>query len=582
MLDAYQTATLPEPTTPQNGLRVWPFWLLVIVQVVLLVITVTPAIDNLTRFLIMMAGPLGCGFLFFLEILTFSRMKRLERIALPLIVALTGIGVGYIADSTVRVAIWIYGGPLCMFAISLVSTILRKWDSPMRLGAFSLSVVVAWGVFAIFRLDGFDGSYWPELALRWSPTAEQKLIDERKRTSEVDQKARTVVLKETDWPGFRGGNRNSRVSPAQLAPISDKTELAQVWKTKVGPGWSSLCVVGNTIYTQEQLGEEELVSCFDAATGNRIWQHVEATRFFEVVAGAGPRATPTFDGGRVYSVGATGIVTALDASNGALLWKHDLMKEFDAPLPQWGFSSSPLIVDGLAIVYAGSKKDGKGILAFDAIIGELKWSVAESSMNFSSPQLLDIADSKILVFGCGVGIKGFNLKDGKELWSFTPTEWSSAPMVQPQAIGKNSIVVALGDGTGVARLEVERNGEEWKVSERWSSRGLRPAFNDFLYSDGCLYGFDQNIFVCIDAETGKRLWKQGRYGFGQAVLLEASQQILVLAESGELVLLACDRNEHRELKSWPAIEGKTWNHPVIANGKIYVRNSEEAACFEVK
>lgn len=258
------------------------------------------------------------------------------------------------------------------------------------------------------------------------------------------------------------------------------------------------------------------------------------------------------------------------------------MAELGAPLPVWGFSSSPVVAGGAVIVYAGAGE--KGWVAYGAESGELVWSLPQTGMNFSSAQLHEIDGDEWLILNGTDGIVAVDPTSGKSIWSYKPSGWQSPAMVQPHGIGPGKLIVALGDGIGLARLDVER-GEtenvEWVVTERWSSRQLKPSFNDFVYFEDHCYGFDQNIFVCLDASNGVRKWKRGRYGFGQVILLRQARQLLVLSESGELVLLQADPSEHRELGRVPAIKGKTWNHPAVAGGKLFVRNGEEAACFDL-
>ena len=256
------------------------------------------------------------------------------------------------------------------------------------------------------------------------------------------------------------------------------------------------------------------------------------------------------------------------------------MQELDAQLPVWGFSGSPLVVSGNVIVYVGGRDDF-GLVAFDSETGDTKWSVDGNGMNFSSAQLEMIDGVETVLFTTEVGLLGIDANSGKTLWSHTPADWNAVPMVQPQIIGDNSFVVALGDGIGICRLEVARDEANWRVSESWSSRDLKPSFNDFVYHDGYLYGFDQNIFACVDATTGKRMWKRGRYGFGQVLMLTESNALLVLSEKGEVVVLAADPSKHRELAKMQVIEGKTWNHPVTVGDLLFVRNGQEVACFRL-
>ena len=555
-------------------IRLWPAWVLVALQAIALALTVTPSIQNTRRFVAMMLGPLICFVLFLLWLSLASRLPWKERLAILLgMLGVGGLG-AFLAHPSMRVAVWIYGIPLAMLAVTLALAVAREASSRRRLLYAVGGVALCFGLLDLARLHGFTGSYWPELGWRWSATTEERLVaatgDDSKGVWDDAQVA---------WPGFRGAHRDSRAS-GPLSPLDWRSgPPRELWRIPVGPAWSSFAHASGRLFTQEQRGDEELVSCYDADTGATLWQASYPARFSEVVSGAGPRATPTLAAGRVFALGGTAILSALDAATGELLWRHDLMEEFEAPMPVWGFSASPLVHGERVIVYAGGT-EGAGILAFDVASGELVWQVASQGMNFASAQAVRLADHDLVLFTDSTGLLALKPTDGEVVWRFTPTDWGT-PMVQPQQIGPRDLVVALGDGGGVARLEVRRDGDAWSVREVWSSRGLKPSFNDFVFHDGFLYGFDQNIFSCLDAETGERRWKRGRYGFGQVVLLKDSSQLILAAENGDVVLLAADPKGHVELGRHAVLDGKTWNHPIVADGRLWVRNGREAVALDL-
>ena len=606
------------PTSTQP--RFWPVWLVLGVQGLMLILTVTPQINNFTRFVVMMAGPLVCLLLFVIWLLAASRLRIWERFGLLGVTASAGILSGTLADPSMGTPIWIYGVPLAMFLIVLGLWRLREGSPRRRLAWVSLLVAVGWSFFLVGRLDGFDGSYWPEFRWRWRATPEERLLaDGRGQTpatpakqdstggrgnqesrsdesaaaesaavvSPVDDTggarattASELVAEPQDWVGFRGPRRDSRVTGTTFATDWSSRPPRERWRIAIGPAWSAFAQVGSRLFTQEQRGESELVVCYDADTGQTIWTHAETTRFSDIVAGPGPRATPTFADGRLYTLGARAGLTCLDARDGKRIWQRDLMKEVGAKLPVWGFSGSPLVIQGCVIVYAGGNAP-HGLVAYDAQTGEPVWQIAAEGMNFSSAQAVTLAGEEQVLFTMESGLLGLEPRTGRLLWQIKPEGWNAPPMVQPQAIDQQSVLVALGDGIGLARVEVRREGAEWRAELAWSSRALKPAFNDFVYHQGFVYGFDQNILVCLDAATGQRRWKQGRYGFGQLLLLEASDALLITSESGEVVLVAADSTGHRELGRFTAIRGKTWNHPIVFRDRLVVRNGEEAACYEL-
>ena len=257
-------------------------------------------------------------------------------------------------------------------------------------------------------------------------------------------------------------------------------------------------------------------------------------------------------------------------------------KPSDAKLkpPVWGYASSPLISQGVVVVFAGGK-DGKGLLAYDAATGEPKWSAGKGIHSYSSPQLAKIGGEEQILIVSDFGLESLEPATGKILWEH---DWNIKDMfrvLQPHIAGDGLILLGTPMNYGTRLLSVAKDGEAWKVSEKWESKDLKPYFNDFVQLGDYLYGFDNDIMVCIDLATGKKKWKKGRYGNGQSLLIGDQGQMLVLSEEGDAVLTDISPKGLNELSRFKAIDGKTWNHPVIAGNKLLVRNSEQMACYEL-
>jgi outer membrane protein assembly factor BamB len=341
----------------------------------------------------------------------------------------------------------------------------------------------------------------------------------------------------------------------------------------VGPGWSSFAVQGDLVYTQEQRGDDEVVSCYHATTGEPVWRHGDAVRFWESNAGAGPRATPTLHDGRVYTLGATGILNALNAASGAVVWSRDAASDTDIEVPTWGFSGSPLVVDDLVLVaLAGA------LASYDLATGEVRWLGPDGGGGYSSPHLLAIDGVSQVLLLSQVGITSVVSSDGTQLWKH---EWGGYPVVQPALTADGALLISTSDRSGTRRLAVARGADGWAAEERWTSNRLKPYFNDFVVHKGHVYGFDGSILACIDVAKGERQWKGGRYGHGQLVLLRDQDLLLVLSEKGELALVEATPEKFTELARYPAIEGKTWNHPVLVGDLLLVRNDREMAAFRL-
>lgn len=450
-----------------------------------------------------------------------------------------------------------------------------------RLG-FCAVTVLPFVYMTLVRWEGLDGRQRPQFSWRWTPTAEQLFLKGRDTANTESTPGSTEAweMQPGDWAEFRGGQRDGVVPGVTVAADWTHTPPKQLWRQRVGPAWSSVIIVDGNLVTQEQRGESESVVCYEGSTGKELWSHNENLRFYEGLAGPGPRATPTFDGGRIYVSGATGKLVCLNATDGKLLWSHDTAAEAEAEPPQWGYSTSPLVVEGKVITFAGGEM-GRSILAYDAISGERVWAQDGGKQTYSSPQLATIAGRRQIVMHDNRQIVGLNIDDGTVLWERANRSELAVPMLQPHLVGPEQLLIQ-GD-PGVALIEVKHDAAgHWTTEDRWSATSIKPDFNDFVIHDSRIYGLDDGIFCCVDVETGKRLWKKGRYGHGQVLLLADQRAILVLGESGEVILVAANPERHEELGRFQAIEGKTWNHPVVAHRRLYVRNAEEMACYELK
>jgi hypothetical protein len=246
----------------------------------------------------------------------------------------------------------------------------------------------------------------------------------------------------------------------------------------------------------------------------------------------------------------------------------------------WAFASSPLVTGDLVIVYAGGEA-GKGLLAYRSRSGELAWSAAAGASSYSSPQVTSLCGVAQCLMLHDAGLSAFDLATGARLWE-TGVAMKGAPRCgQPRLIGTNQLLVAALGGLGSSLVEVSINDGGWKAVNKWDSKDLKPEFPDFVVHKGYAYGFDIGVFCCISVADGKRTWKEGRYGRGEVMLLQDQGLLLISSETGELVLLAADPGAHHELARLQALQGKTWNHPVVRGDRVYLRNAQEMACYSI-
>jgi outer membrane protein assembly factor BamB len=571
---------------PSRSLRWWPAAILLALSVVVRFI---PSWTDGSSFPLLLLGFLGPAFFSSAIVLWWLfpsgaswREKGIGIAGLAGIIALTSMT----WDSSMRgMAMILWTIPVGMAAFAIPLVVASHYPS-YRVWLGLAGAALGFGGWNLVRSEGVTGDFVVEFKPRWSVPAEESYLSSRKaemsrsQKSELDGSQKSPSL-ETDnalWPEFRGPNRDGAIAGVVVSEDWEQTPPELLWKRAIGPGWSSFAVAENHLFTQEQIGDEEAVICMDADTGETLWTFAAKGRFAEEMGGIGPRATPTYHAGQIFAVGADGMVVCLDAGNGKEKWRRELKKDAERAPPTWGFSSSPLIVDDLVVVHAGGA-DNKGVFAYSQSDGSIRWQVASGDHSYSSPQNATFGDVSGILMATNEGLQFLNPKDGATIWNH---EWKIATYraVQTVVTG-NTVYVASSMGNGIRKLNVSFADGAWNVETDWTSRDLKPDFNDMVSYQGALYGFDATIFGAVSMDTGKRLWKKGRYGAGQVLLLSDSGQLLVAAESGELVLLRASQEKLDEVARIPAIESKTWNHPVVVKDRIYLRNSQQAACYKL-
>jgi outer membrane protein assembly factor BamB len=389
--------------------------------------------------------------------------------------------------------------------------------------------------------------------------------------------ASALIPTNAPWPEFRGPRRDGRYT-GDIRTDWPAEGLRPIWKQPVGGGYASFAVAGGRAFTIEQRRAEEVVAAYDVATGRELWTHGWPALFSETLGGDGPRATPTWHDGRIYALGATGELRCLDAGTGAQVWRTDILDDAGAENLSWGMSASPLVVKDTVIVLPGGPK-GRSIVAYDRLTGQRRWSALDDRQAYTSPMLVTLAGTPQLLVASGTRVMGLDPDRGALLWSSPWQTMQDINAAQPLVVGANRVFFSSGYGVGAAVFEIA-DGSPWSVREVWRNVRMKNRFGSAVLHDGFIYGFDEAIFACIDAATGDLKWKGGRYGYGQVVV--AGDRLIVLSEEGDLVLLNATPVRHDELARFPAITGKTWNHPAIADGILLVRNATEMAAFDLR
>jgi outer membrane protein assembly factor BamB len=571
-----QQSTQPKP------LRLWPGIVAVVIQWFswfIVPLFFPPSI----LFGAMLTGVI-MGLVILVWWLFFSRMHWPERIGAILLIVLSVIVLKRIVH--VSISNGMMGAMLYVFSIPVMSLALvgaavvgNRLSRAGRRIAIVGAILVGCVAFMVLRTEGITGNAQGDFQFRWTKSPEEILLaqGEEPFVPAPAPAANSTTATEGGWPGFRGAKRDGVVHGVQIETDWKQKPPVAIWRKPIGPAWSSFAVSNNLVYTQEQRGESEVVSCYDLATGKPVWRHNDTARFWESNAGAGPRGTPTLHNGRVYTLGGTGILNALDARTGAVIWSRNAAADTKQKTPGWGFSGSPLVVGDVLIVAASS-----AIAGYDLATGNPRWFGPTGSAGYSSPHLLTIHGVEQVLFTTGKAAVSVAPADGKVLWQHT---YPSDSIVQPAITADGDVLLGSGSGmataVGVLRIAVENGPNGWASKEVWLSDGMNPYFNDFVVHKDHAYGFDSSVITCIDLKNGQLKWEGGRYGNGQMVVLADQDLLVVISEEGDVALVKATPDQFTEVSRFKALEGKTWNHPVLVGDTLLVRNSEEMAAYRV-
>ena len=621
---AVPVARTDDPT-PRKPLRLWP-GVVAAISFLLLKFVVPVVAPGAIAFSVF--GGLVCVAAIVVWWLFFSRAPWSERLGAVALMAVTTYATYLLLHESIAKGAMGFLFPimavpfLCVALVAWAVASRRLSDGPRR-AALVATVLLACAPWTVIRTGGFTGEMDNDFGWRWTQSPEERLLAQAgdepveqppaaRAAAEPPQPAAdageeqaalptvpataespeapgaaqagaepvtlpaaaapAATVAAVDWPGFRGPHRDGVVRGPRIATDWSASPPVELWRRPIGPGWSSFAVRGKVLYTQEQRGDDEIVASYDVSTGKPVWKHRDAARFWESNGGAGPRGTPTLSNGRVYTFGATGILNALDAGDGTVVWSRNSGSDTGTEVPGWGFSSSPLVVGDVVLVAAEGK-----LAAYDLATGKPRWYGPNGGGGYSSPHLLTIDGVTQVLLMSGNGAISVAPADGTVLWKH-PGSWG-APIVQPALTVDGDLL--FGTGGGIERVAVTHGPGGWTATQRWTSNGLKPYFNDFVVHEGHAFGFDGSILACIDLADGKRKWKGGRYGNGQLVLLPDQDLLLVVSEKGEVALVGATPDQFTELARLPAIEGKTWNHPVLAGDVLLVRNGEEMVAFRL-
>ena len=399
-------------------------------------------------------------------------------------------------------------------------------------------------------------------------------------TAEVEPEEGPEAGPSDYWTDFRGPDRSGIYAEMPLLDTWPEGGPPLLWKQPCGAGYSSFVVAGGLVYTLEQRRGQEALVAYDLETGRQEWIVAWNGRFDEPLSKEGPRATPVYHNGKLFAQGARGRLRCVDASTRETLWDRDVLEDTVAFNLTYGLAASPLVAGGLVIAQSGKPAAKGSVIAYAAATGEPAWSALAEPMAYTSPTFARLLDRDQVVVHTAARVCGLDSATGEELWSFPWEVSNGLSCSQPIPVAPNRLLLAAGYGKGAALLEFAESETGITVTQLWKSNRLKSRFNTAVVRDGYAYGLDDGILTCIELETGKRVWKGGRYGYGQQLL--AGENLVLLAEDGDLCLIRATPEEHVELARVPSLDGMTLNIPALAHGRLLVRNFKEMACYDLR
>ena len=502
-------------------------------------------------------------------------------------------GSDFIGDFAIVNALTFMGLMLAGMSAVIWLTFFSDHSASARYGTL---LIVVGGIFAFFslvRVEGVSGELIPTFRMRWSKAPDELLENPESDTADhVDLQTTT----KDDFPGFLGPKRSGHVSDVALATDWSKNKPKILWKLEVGAGWSAFSAVNGFAVTMEQRGDQEWVTCYEIETGKLRWATPSPGRHETTMGGIGPRSTPTIHAGRVFTVGATGLVRCLDGATGKVIWEDALLKRYKQSAAEeqgyvaWGRSNSPLIVDDLLVVPAGGTPEKRvSLIAYDWKTGDVKWESGNTYISYASPNVATILGDRQILSVNESTVSGHDIRNGRVLWEH---EWNgssaaAATASQPVPISDDQILISKHYNQGSALLKLNKDAEgNYTVKREWHKTNLlKTKFTNVVIIGEYAYALSDGILECAEVQTGKKMWKDRKGRFGQGQILGVGNLIIAMSEKRPcaLQLVEATPKKFNHLGSFTVFEesDRAWNNLCLYGNKLLVRNWQYAACVEL-
>lgn len=387
----------------------------------------------------------------------------------------------------------------------------------------------------------------------------------------------------SDWAHWRGPNYDGVSTESQLLTTWPKMGPTRLWEATVGEGFASVAVSAGKVFSIFQDGANESVVCWDAETGKEIWRFRYACDYKNYY-GNGPRATPTVAGDLVFTVGATGLLHCLKTvpatPNGEVVWKKDLQADFGGIVPKWGVSFSALVQEKRVFVVPGGP-GGNALAALDTQTGAVLWKTQDDTAGYTSPIPAKLHGQHQILFFTGKRLVSVHSESGEVLWEFPWQTENDCNIASPLVV-QDYVFISSYYGRGCALLKIDKSASGWETSVVYKNKRMRNHIGTSVRIDDHLFGFDDKLLKCMNFRTGEILWEQE--GFDKGSLAAFGKNLVVYGANGQLALVEANPKGYVEngRLAFSNQGHSCWSVPVIADGRLYVRDQERLVCFDIR
>lgn len=387
----------------------------------------------------------------------------------------------------------------------------------------------------------------------------------------------------SSWPQWGGPTRNFVSDSKGLSTDWGEEGPRRVWQRELGEGYSEIALDNGRLYTTYRKGDEEIVVALNAKTGHTIWEQSNAAPLIEGISesyGVGPAATPVVTGDRVCTLGRMGFLQCLDSETGDMIWSHNLVSDFDAEVPEFGFASSPVEYGGNLVVLVGG--EGTGVMAFGLHDGTVMWKQHNFENIYASPLPIRVSGQDQLVALVSDEVVGLDPSSGDLLWRHPHVNQWMTSVCTPVWDGKDTLFVSSGGEAGARGLRLTRSGGKTHVEEIWSTKKLAVGGHaNAVLAGGYVYATagSASVLVSVNIYTGEIVWR--KRGFPGSTLVYADGKLIVLDQDGKLTFATPGADDLAVDAEVQILEKPSWTAPTVVGTRVYLRDKKTIMALDL-